>query len=302
MLPIAMLAPSLIEIARSELGRTVLAEGRTLFMEVAIPIVQKKVSQIKINFLAPNAEQELSKENKVIQLTEHLDIVNNGLSLPLSFRENQFLQISQKISDDLEVVKGQNEIMFLSNSIKYFLESHQTRTGIDRGISYALQYDIIAVCNYLNKHKELRFPGYLLHQFTSLAETIKDLNIFYASILDDGKIPVFNLNEIKEDCLKGYGIDNRKGIFGMYIPAELKKQIERECKSIIEEQTKVVAKSGFLGTIKNFTSPNDELNAIANEALFILKEELISNEELEYQIVKKLKTLPDKKIIVQSCE
>lgn len=158
-----------------------------------------------------------------------------------------------------------------------------------------MQYDITAVCNYLGKHKEIRFPGYLLHQFTSLAATLKDLNILYASILDDGCVPTFDEKEIKEELLKGFGIDRRKGNFGIYVPFELRRRILRECMPITAEKKKG---ESLFDSIKGLVTSREEVNEIAHDALFILEEELIANEELEYQIVKKLKALPDKKIIV----
>lgn len=287
------------EIGKTELGKNIVRQGKKV-MEVAIPLA-KKASQLTINFLATNIGGETSS-SKMIQLSQPLDIVENGLSLPLSYQENQFKTISQKITDDLDIIKGQNEILFLSNSIQYFLESHKMRTGIDRGISYALQYDIAAVCNYLKKRKELRFPGYLLHQFTCLGETIKDLNIFYTSILHDGHVPVFDEQEMKEELLRGFGIDKRKGDIGMYVPYEMKMRILREVPPSIEDKQKG---GSLLNAFKDRVltkEVEEEVNDIAHDALFILKEELVSNEELEYQIVKKLKILPDKKLIVQSGE
>lgn len=286
------------EIGKTGIGRTVTKQGKKV-MEVAIPLV-KKASQLTINFLATNIGGEVPVNTKTIQLSQPLDIVENGLSLPLSYQENQFKTISQKITDDLDIIKGQNEILFLSNSIHYFLDSHKTRTGIDRGISYALQYDIAAVCNYLKKRRELRFPGYLLHQFTSLAETIKDLNIFYASILHDGHVPIFDEQEIKEEFLKGFGIDKRKGDIGMYVPYEMKMRILRESPPVTEEKPKGGSLMSVFKDRVLTKEVEEQVNDIAHDALFILKEELVSNEELEYQIVKKLRILPDKKLIVQS--
>jgi len=288
------------EIGKTEFGKNIVHQGKKV-MEVAIPVV-KKASQITINFLATSIGGESPSTNKMIQLSRPLDIVENWLSLPLSYQENQYKTINQKITDDLDIIKGQNEILFLSNSIHYFLESHKTRTGIDRGISYALQYDITAVCNYLKKRKELRFPGYLLHQLTSLAETIKDLNVFYTSILHDGHVPIFDEQEIKEELLKGFGIDKRKGDIGMYIPYEMKMRVLRECSPTIEDKQKG---GSLISAFKDRVltkEAEEEVNDIAHDALFILKEELVSNEELEYQIVKKLKILPDNKLTVQSGE
>ncbi len=297
---VAKLLPTALDllqqIGKTAFGKNIVRQGQKV-MEVAIPLT-KKASQVAINFLATNIGGE-PFSSKIIQLSQPLDIVENGLSLPLSYQENQFKTISQKITDDLDIIKGQNEILFLSNSIHYFLESHKMRTGIDRGISYALQYDIAAVCNCLKKRKELRFPGYLLHQFTCLGETIKDLNIFYTSILHDGHVPVFDEQEMKEELLKGFGVDKRKGDIGMYLPYEIKMRILRDIAPSIEDKKG----SSLLSTFKDLVltkQAEEEVNDIAHDALFILKEELVSNEELEYQIVKKLKLLPENKIIIQS--
>jgi len=298
---VATLLPTAVDLlqqlGRTEFGKSVIGKGKKV-MEVAIPIT-KKASQISVDFLATDVGDGLLGKQKIIQLSQPLDIVENGLSLPISYQENQFKSINQKISDDLDVIKGQNEILFLSNSINYFIESHKTRTGIDRGISYALQYDIIAVCNHLSKHQELRFPGYLLHQLSSLSETIKELNIFYLSILHDGHVQSFDKEELKTELLRGFGVDKRKGEFGTYVPYEIKIQILRDLSSSEEQQ-----KSGSLfRSLKGMVlskDVQDRFNEIAHDSLFILREELVSNEELEHQIFKKLNMLPEKKVVVKS--
>ena len=130
----------------------------------------KKASKLTFTFIQggldalSNAETGETRNLKVEHLSKPLNIIENGLSVPVSFAENQIIRIQTEITDDLTILKGQNEILFLSNSIRYFVESHMGRTGIDRGISYALQYDMKAVTNYLKNNTGLRFPGYLLHQ------------------------------------------------------------------------------------------------------------------------------------------
>lgn len=316
--PVAVaLLPTAVEllqqVGKTDFGKNVMGKTQKI-MKVAVPTV-KKASQISIEFLATDVGEKLfgrpeetGTKEKIIELSKPLDIVDNGLSLPMSYQENQFKKISQKISSDLDIIKGQNEILFLSNSINYFIESHKLRTGIDRGISYALQYDIAAVCNHLSKHKYLRFPGYLLHQLTSLSETITELNVFYASLLHDGHVPSFKEEEVKSDLLKEFGVDKQKGVFGAYVPYEIKLQILRELSSAEEENRK----SGSL--LDAFPNPlvksvrgkalskevEAQFNDIAHDSLFILKEELVANEELEYQILKQLKRLPQKQLIVKS--
>jgi hypothetical protein len=300
---VAALLPTAVdllqEMGKTSFGKKVIGKTKKI-MEVAVPVV-KKASQVSIEFLATDIGEELLGQKKSIQLSKPLDIVDNGLSLPISYQENQFKKIDQKISDDLDIIKGQNEILFLSNSISYFIESHKTRTGIDRGISYALQYDIAAVCYHLSKHRELRFPGYLLHQLTSLSATITELNIFYVSILHDGHVPSFEEEEIKMDLMKGFGIDKRKGDFGTYVPYEMKMQILRSLPS--DEKAKSGSLLTSLTSFKEKVLPKEveaQFNDIAHSSLFILREELVSNEELEYQILKKIKMLPEKKLIVKS--
>lgn len=290
------LLPTAVELLK-EIGKTEFGQNAQKIIEVSIPHF-KKASQLAVNFLATDIGGDSPSDNKIIHLSKSLDIVNNGLSLPLSYRENQFKAINQKISDDLDVIKGQNEILFLSNSINYFLESHKSRTGIDRGVSYALQYDIAAVCNHLKKNKDLRFPGYLLHQFTSLSETIKDLNTFYTSILQDGHVPEFDEQEIKEELQKEFGADKRRGELGIYVPHDIRMRLTRELEPVIEEKQK---SSSLLSSFKDrvLTKDTDDVHS-AHDALFVLKEELVSNEKLEYSIIKKIKILPSEKIIVQS--
>lgn len=53
-------------------------------------------------------------------------------------------------------------MMFLTNSINYFVKSHKNRTGIDRSITYALQKMILKLLWNILKNL-IRFPGYLLH-------------------------------------------------------------------------------------------------------------------------------------------
>lgn len=105
-----------------------------------------KASKVSFVFVKGGVEAIQGQGNadfgnhQVQKLTKPLSIIDSGLSIPASFYENQTVKINNEISDDLAVLKGQNEINFLSNSIRYFVDSHIGRTGIDRGISYALQY------------------------------------------------------------------------------------------------------------------------------------------------------------------
>ena len=284
--------------AKTTIGATNLAvtAGKKL-IEVSIPAA-KKASLISFKFIQGGIEAITDKpfHSEKMQLSDNLNIINHGLSIPLSFSENQFKTFNKNISTDLNTIKGQNEMMFLSNSISYFVESHMSRTGLDRSISYAFQYDIAAVRTHLNKSRDIRFPGYLLHQCSSLAETIKELNIFYMSILSHGKVPVFSENDVKDELSRRYGVLQRKGDLRSYIPYEIQLPFLREYS---EEKQKNM--STFNKIFKENKDINiSEINDLSHEALFILSEELIANEELEHKVNKKLKEMPEEKIYIES--
>lgn len=116
----------------SQVLKASVAAGKTA-SRVSFTFIQGGIEAVRAN------SPEGSQQPKIELLTRPLNIVNNGLSIPASFSENQFKKIKCDITDDLTIIKGQNELLFLSNSIRYFVESHVTRTGVDRGISHALQ-------------------------------------------------------------------------------------------------------------------------------------------------------------------
>ncbi|WP_256414347.1 hypothetical protein [Acinetobacter sp. 5862] len=282
------------EFSQTEAGQKVIQQGKNFLIEVALPKLQASASGIAIKIRSTSTDT-LHQSN--IKLNKSLNIVNNGLSLPLSYQENLSVsRISHKISNDLDIIKGQNEILFLSNSIQYFLDSHQTRTGLDRGISYALQYDIDAVCQHLKKNKDIRFPGYLLHQLTCLSRTIEELNVFYDSILNNGKVKSFEEKDKtghKEKFNKTVGIDGKKVDYG-YLPYSLQLEFLRD------SSEKAQKKSSVFDSMKGLVGSKEleaELNDTAHDALFILKAELAANEELEFKIHEKLK-LEDKPMIL----
>ncbi|MFL1405851.1 hypothetical protein ACJO2E_10980 [Marinobacter sp. M1N3S26] len=286
---LAQLAEEAIQrFSQTDTGRKLMTKGKQI-IEIAKPM-SRKASQIAVSLLDEGDERP--QVGKHVQLNKDLDIVKNGLSLPLSFRENQFKVISQKITDDLDIIKGQNEILFLSNSINYFVDSHRLRTGIDRGISYALQYDMIAVTNHLKRNKDLRFPGYLLHQLTSLAETIKELNIFYVSVLQDGVVPEYHEEEVKAELMRTFGVEGRKSDFLSYIPYDLQVKARQELPPVEQSKEK---NASLLGSLKEkvLTKDLEGLNVFAHDSLIILKEELMANEILEIQLLKKLETTPE---------
>jgi hypothetical protein len=274
-------------------GKTAVELG-TKLIEVAIPVVQT-ASKISVTFIRGGVEA-VSKEVVRQQLSKPLPVVENELSVPLSFSGNQFLTFSQEIKSDLNIIKGQNEMLFLSNSIGYFIESHAMRTGIDRGISYALQYDMAAVRTYLKKNRDLRFPGYLLHQCTSLGATVKEMNIFYTSLLNQGAVPDFTKESVDQEFSTRFGAKQQLGSIRSYIPYELQLPHLRA----FAEEKKKNAKfmSSLFGSDSDFDI--DEINDVAHEALFILNEELIANEQLEHQVSRLITTLPQKRLLIES--
>lgn len=287
-------------------------------IEVGLPII-KQASQITFSFIQGGLNEVLKEDQSIksqkIKLTKRLDIVEKDLSIPASFSDNQLKPMENQIGSDLNIVKGQNEMLFLSNSILYFIESHKNRIGLDRSISYALQYDIHAVREHLKTNREIRFPGYLLHQCVSLSETIKELNILYVSILDNGKVPTYTEETARKELYKRVGVINRQSKIRSYIPFELQfrilKEISDQYKNGKSEIDKV--KNMFADKMPeyfkiNMGLPEPELLGIsikdiddkAHEALFILCEELMYNEELENLLEDKLKGCADNKLIIEN--
>jgi hypothetical protein len=140
----------------------------------------------------------------------------------------------------------------------------------------------------------------LLHQFTSLSETIKELNIFYWAILEDGSVPGFDEGDVREELAKEFGIERQKGQITRYIPYDLKIKILRNPNPGKSEKQPRFPDS--LETLRDYLrfESEDELHDVAHDALFTLKEELVANEELEDRIVKRLNGLGEKKMFVQS--
>ena len=262
-------------------------------IEIAVPVV-KKTGTISLNFVRGGINGVKEGEQNSLKLAKQLDIIDNGLNIPLSFGDNQFKKINNDISSDLNIIKGQNEVLFLSNSIRYFLDSHAMKTGIDRGISFALQYDIKAVLNHLEKTPDLRFPGYLLHQCLSLSETIKEYNLFYDGILNDGAINEWTKESAFERLEKTFGIDGNQSSLRRYIPAEYHREWNK-AKYLSESNSKDQAKWKKL-----FTSNEKEINDEAHGALFTLSDELVANEALEFDIYQKLESKPNSKLLIES--
>lgn len=265
-----------------------LAAGKTA-SKIAFTFVSGGIAAVRED----GQEKAPKGEVKTTKLSKNMDIIDNGLSIPFSFSENQFKKINQEIKDDLTIIKGQNELLFLSHSIRYFVESHIGRTGIDRGISYALQYDMKAVSNHLKENSGLRFPGYLLHQCTSLAETIKEMNLFYDAILHNGQVREWSIDSAKEEIEMVFGPHSNQRIIQGYIPYEYQIPIKRDIITDLQNKKSWEWKNLFAGE-------EHEINDEAHDTLFIVANELIANENLEYEISKKVKTESEKRLLIEA--
>ena len=255
-----------------------------------IPTLTKGMSRLVFDFVKDSSDNR-SNSGKQIALSKKIDIVENDLSVPRNFLEKQIVRISQDITDDLSIIKGQNEILFLSNSIDYFLKAHSERTGIDRGISHALQCDVAAVRNHISNNQQLRFPGYLLHQCTALASTIEEYNLFYDSILNDGHVREWTRESANEELDRTFGPFNEPNPVAPYIPHQHKL-------SWIREQAKRKhSDSGWLKKLP-FFAPNEKLLDEAHDALDILSKELVTSEALEVRILERLSYLPKNRITI----
>ena len=258
------------EVSKTDAGKEILGKTKKI-IEIALPKVQM-ASEIAIQFLAIDVTG--GEKSTEISLSKNLPILDSGLNLPLSYQRNQSVKFKNQISADLDVIKGQNEILFLSNSINYFIESHKSITGIDRGISYALQYDIQAVCNHLKKNPDIRFPGYLLHQLVGLTNTIEELNIFYNSILHDGKVySRDDKDHYKSIFDETIGIDNKQQQ-GDYIPQAFLLEWQRE--QLLK--TEIPKSTSIFESVKGLVSKEQQqiLNDEAHDTLYLLKAELES--------------------------
>jgi hypothetical protein len=265
---------------------TAVMGGTKKVISVGLPLLGNCL-RVLFNFI--NEKGIDQEKTKRIILNKDMKVIENDLSVTKNYIENQVIKITQAITDELSIVKGQNEILFLSNSIEYFLKGHQDRTGIDRGISYALQYDIAAVLNHIRDNQQLRFPGYMLHQCSTLARTIRDYNLFYDSVFNDGHVPDWNQDKATEELERKYGPHGENNPITPYIPYENKLTWLRSKSK--NSSSKWSRKLPFFGS-------NDEILDEAHDALVILSKELIANEALERRIVDKLMHLPDHKLLI----
>jgi len=253
------------------------------------PSMVRQGSRLVFNFMKDGSNHGMADSSKRITLSRKMDVVENNLNIPRNYIENQIIRISQDITDDLSIIKGQNEILFLSNSIDYFLKGHADRTGIDKAISYSLLYDIAAVINHIRNNQSLRFPGYMLHQCTALAETIKEYNLFYDSILSDGHVREWTQESVVEEMERKYGPHGEGNPVAPYMPYEFQMNWVRGAKQ--KNTSKWPIKIPFFGS-------SDEILDEAHDSLMILSKELIANEALEHRIIEKLNHLPERKILI----
>lgn len=281
MIPVSMVAASVLK------GSVEVAQKA---IEVAIPVV-KKAGHISLRFIEGGVAA-VRDDEKVLKLSEPSHAIDNNLSLPgLFFEEQEQLVSSVKIANEqLALIHGQNELMFLSNSIQYFIQSHKDREGIDRSISFALQYDILAAANQIKANEKLRFPGYLHHMCDSLARTIREYNRLYDALLNDGYFRTWSLDDAKEKMARTLGPGEVPDFSIGYIPYDLQITIRREYKEALPT----------LRRLPIPTMPTEFVNNPAHDSLFVLLHELAANESLEMAIYEKLERFPSNKLVVAS--
>ena len=88
--------------------------GKQLTQKIT-PAMLKEGYRLVFKF-ASDQEAIRRDGSKKIVLDRRVEILENDLSLPKNFMEKQLVRIGQDISDDLSIIKGQNEILFLSKA------------------------------------------------------------------------------------------------------------------------------------------------------------------------------------------
>lgn len=149
---------------------------------------------------------------------------------------------------------------------------------------------------HLRNNREIRFPGYLLHQCSSLAETVKDLNIFYTAVLAHGVVPNYTSEYVEQEINRRFGAAQRQGGFKSYIPYDLQLPALRVVAEKNKQQSSIFER--FLREDKSVQLA--EVNDIAHEALYLLSEELIANEELEFKLQQKILATKGQKLLIES--
>jgi hypothetical protein len=132
----------------------------------------------------------------------------------------------------------------------------------------------------------------MLHQCTALGNTIREYNLFYDSILNDGRVKNWSQELVSEELDKRYGPYNELNPMAPYMPYEYQLTWARQNSQ--KKPSKWINKIPFFGS-------NEELMDKAHDSLVILAKELISSESLERRILDKLFHLPDNKIEIIPC-
>lgn len=294
-----MIDPITVASVATQAGSVALSVGKGVIstagkiIEISLPIV-KQAGKISLKFIEGGVNAVREDGAKKIELSQKLSLFDNNLNLQSTFDEKQISSFNEKINYNLEIIKGQNEMLFLSNSIKYFVDSHKNRTGIDRSIAYALQNDVDAVLEYI-KDEKVRFPGYLLHQCVSLSNTIEEYNIFYSSILNDGYVEEFTQEKADIYYSKTVGSRQTEITTQKYIPRRLQLDFYRRR----DAENKKEEKSSLSKFIP-FSSEDNKKSEQITMILERLVRELESNEELEISISEKLERSPLQKIVVEN--
>jgi hypothetical protein len=136
----------------------------------------------------------------------------------------------------------------------------------------------------------------MLHQCTALAETIKEYNLFYDSILNNGLVHEWTYDEAVKEREKKFGVRRSDNVVGGYIPFELINRWERAQPSSQTDSIKNNIRK------KLFDSGVENIKDEAHDVLRVLLNELDANENLEYLLSKRLETLPGKRLIIKSPE
>ena len=122
-LSLAMMASKgLLSVGSDAVGLA--ASAGKKIIEIAVPTA-KKASLVSVKFIQGGIAEVKNMNTGIepIKLSNKVKIIDDGLSIPLSFSENQLKSFESRITNDLNIIKGQNEIIFLSNSISYFIDS-----------------------------------------------------------------------------------------------------------------------------------------------------------------------------------
>ncbi len=118
--------------------------------------------------------------------------------------------------------------------------------------------------------------------------------MFYDSILHGGHVKHWSAEEADEELRKFFGVESNQKYIQNYIPFELQIPIKR---NVIIELEKKKSKRDF-GAL--FKSQAADINEAAHDALFVLESELAANENLEYEVSKRLEREPGKELFIEA--